>query len=78
MIDPQDHHRTLTFVDVVDDPVGTSPSRVQARQLTLQPTSYSMGVVDQGRKHELHDRGCRTLWQPLQLALRWPGDSQLV
>jgi hypothetical protein len=48
MVDPQNDHCTLVFVDLVYDPVSASASRVKPGELPLEPSTDPVGVLGQG------------------------------
>ena len=57
----------LLVVDLVDDAVRTASRRVEPSQLTLESTTDSVQVLDEGGEHELDDRGRGALGEALQL-----------
>src|SRR6478736_10486736 len=78
VLDPHDDDLPVFFVDAVQHPVGTSSSRVDARQVSTERLAQAARVVDQGRGEELDHCSRDTGKSRLDCSDSRRGQDQLV
>ena len=78
MVDAVNHHNTVVVEDLIADAVGTTPSRVEPGELSLQGTTDTSRVLHQGTEHELDDRRRSPFGKPGELPLGRASHPKLV
>ena len=69
MVDPQDVDPMRSFIELVDDPVGSPAGRPEPMQLTVKRVSDSFRLVDERTQQEFHDSGGSFLGQSNQRSI---------
>ncbi len=79
VFDANDDYLGLVVADAVEHPVGATACRPQAGKLSTQRFAHSLGLIHQGRREEVDDRGGDGLGKPIgQGPTCWWGDDELI